>query len=121
MTYIPYFKEVLVASFSCDHCGERNNEIQSAGQIQEKGCIYTVHITTPEDLNRQVVKSEWCTINIPELAIEIPSKRGQLTTVEGLVSDTLRDLELDQPLRKHMQPEAHDKIVSPFDCERFEV
>ena len=34
MTYIPYFKEVLVASFLCDHCGERNNEIQSAGQIQ---------------------------------------------------------------------------------------
>lgn len=110
MTYIPYFKEVLVASFMCDHCGERNNEIQSAGQIQEKGCIYTVHVTDTTDLNRQVVKSEWCTVNIPELAIEIPSKRGQLTTIEGIVSDTLRDLELDQPLRKHMQPEAYEKI-----------
>lgn len=110
MTYIPYFKEVLVASFTCDHCGERNNEVQSAGQIQEKGCIYTVHITDVADLNRQVVKSEWCTVKIPELSVEIPSKRGQLTTVEGIVSDTLRDLELDQPLRKHMQPEAHEKI-----------
>ncbi|CAO1620448.1 unnamed protein product [Parajaminaea phylloscopi] len=110
MTYIPYFKEVLVASFLCEHCGERNNEIQSAGQIQEKGCIYTVHVTDVADLNRQVVKSEWCTVNIPELAIEIPAKRGQLTTVEGILSDTLRDLELDQPLRKHMQPEAYEKI-----------
>ncbi|CAO1613281.1 unnamed protein product [Sympodiomycopsis kandeliae] len=110
MTYIPYFKEVLVASFLCDHCGERNNEIQSAGQIQEKGCIYTVHVNNQTDLNRQIVKSEWCTINIPELVIEIPPKRGQLTTIEGLVSDTLRDLELDQPLRKHMQPEAYTKI-----------
>ncbi|PWN18985.1 putative ZPR1-protein binds to translation elongation factor eEF-1 [Microstroma glucosiphilum] len=110
MTYIPYFKEVLVASFLCEHCGERNNEIQSAGEIQEKGCIYTVHINNASDLNRQVVKSGSCTVNIPELAIEIPPKRGQLTTIEGLVSDTLRDLELDQPLRKHMQPEAYEKI-----------
>lgn len=34
LTYIPYFKEVIVVSFQCDHCGARNNEIQSAGQIQ---------------------------------------------------------------------------------------
>lgn len=34
LTYIPYFKEVIIASFQCDHCGERNNEIQSAGEIQ---------------------------------------------------------------------------------------
>nr|UOP57077.1 putative zf-zpr1-domain-containing protein [Thecaphora frezii] len=110
LTYIPYFREVIVVSFQCDHCGNRNNEIQSAGQIQEKGCLYTVHITNPEDLNRQVVKSEWCTVVIPELQIEIPPKKGQLTTVEGIVSDTLRDLELDQPVRKHTAPEAYEKI-----------
>ncbi|KAJ9475296.1 Zinc finger protein ZPR1 [Pseudozyma hubeiensis] len=110
LTYIPYFREVIVVSFSCPHCGNRNNEIQSAGQIQSKGCLYTVHVTSPADLNRQVVKSEWCTVKIPELQIEIPPKKGQLTTIEGLVSDTLRDLELDQPLRKHMQPEAYAKI-----------
>lgn len=110
LTYIPYFREVIVVSFSCPHCGNRNNEIQSAGQIQEKGCLYTVHVTNPADLNRQVVKSEHCTVKIPELQIEIPPKKGQLTTIEGIVSDTLRDLELDQPLRKHMQPEAYAKI-----------
>ncbi len=110
LTYIPYFREVIVVSFFCPHCGNRNNEIQSAGQIQPKGCLYTVHVTNTEDLNRQVVKSEFCTVNIPELQIEIPAKKGQLTTIEGVVSDTLRDLELDQPLRKHMQPEAYEKI-----------
>ncbi|CAO1634219.1 unnamed protein product [Jaminaea pallidilutea] len=110
MTYIPYYKEILIASFSCDHCGERNSEVQSAGQIQEKGCIYTVHVTSVDDLNRQVIKSEWCTVNIPELTIEIPPKRGQLTTIEGILSDMVRDLELDQPLRKHMQPDAYEKI-----------
>ncbi len=34
LTYIPYFKEIIIASFQCDHCGERNNEVQSAGEIQ---------------------------------------------------------------------------------------
>ncbi|PWN51777.1 putative ZPR1-protein binds to translation elongation factor eEF-1 [Violaceomyces palustris] len=110
LTYIPYFREVIVVSFQCDHCNNRNNEIQSAGQIQEKGCIYTVHVTNPADLNRQVVKSEWCTVSIPELAIEIPPKRGQLTTIEGILSDTLRDLEIDQPVRKHVSPDAYTKI-----------
>ncbi|PWY97003.1 putative ZPR1-protein binds to translation elongation factor eEF-1 [Testicularia cyperi] len=110
LTYIPYFREVIVVSFYCPHCHNRNNEIQSAGQIQEKGCLYTVHVTNPQDLNRQVVKSEWCTVSIPDLQIEIPPKKGQLTTIEGILADTLRDLELDQPLRKHMQPEAYEKI-----------
>ncbi|TKY90212.1 hypothetical protein EX895_000210 [Sporisorium graminicola] len=115
LTYIPYFREVIVVSFSCPHCGNRNSEIQSAGQIQPKGCLYTVHVTNPTDLNRQVVKSEFCTVTIPELQIEIPPKKGQLTTIEGVISDTLRDLELDQPLRKHMQPEAYAKIEQVCD------
>ena len=115
MTYIPYFREVIVVSFFCPHCGNRNNEIQSAGQIQPKGCIYTIHVTNVEDLNRQVVKSEHATITIPEIQLTIPNKRGQLTTVEGVLSDTLRDLELGQPLRKHTQPEVHDRIQSICD------
>lgn len=109
-TFIPYFKEVIVMSFSCPHCGNRNSEIQSAGEIQAKGCLYTIHIVNQKDLDRQVIKSEHCTMAIPELQLQIPAKRGQITTVEGVLTDTLRDLELDQPLRKHMQPEVYAKI-----------
>jgi C4-type Zn-finger protein len=76
----------------------------------ERGCIYTVKVTSHEDLNRQLVKSGTCTITIPEYELTIPASRGQLTTVEGVISDTVRDLELGQPLRKHTQPEVHDKI-----------
>ncbi|PWN44673.1 putative ZPR1-protein binds to translation elongation factor eEF-1 [Ceraceosorus guamensis] len=115
LTYIPYFKEVIISSFSCDHCGNRNNEIQSAGQIQDKGVLYTVHCTYAKDLDRQVVKSEFATLIIPELELSIPPQRGQLTTVEGLLSDTVRDLSLDQPVRKHVAPEAHDKIEAILD------
>jgi ZPR1 zinc-finger domain len=31
LTSIPYFKEVIIMSFRCEHCGASNNEIQSAG------------------------------------------------------------------------------------------
>lgn len=36
LTMIPYFKEVIVMSFKCEHCGNRNTEIQSAGEIQRE-------------------------------------------------------------------------------------
>ena len=109
-TYIPYFREVLVMSFFCPHCGYRNSEVQTAGMIQDKGCIYTVHIVTDNDLNRQVVKSEFCSVAIPELQLQIPAGRGQITTVEGIISDTIQDLSMDQPVRMHMQPEVYAKI-----------
>lgn len=36
LTSIPYFKEIIVSSFRCEHCGHRDTEIQSAGEIQSK-------------------------------------------------------------------------------------
>jgi zinc finger protein len=42
--------------------------------------------------------------------LTLPASRGQLTNVEGLVSDIVRDLSLDQPVRKIMDPTTHDKI-----------
>lgn len=36
LTTIPYFKEIIVSSFHCDHCGFRDTEIQSAGEIQRE-------------------------------------------------------------------------------------
>ena len=36
LTSIPYFKEIVVSSFLCTHCGHRDTEIQSAGEIQRK-------------------------------------------------------------------------------------
>ena len=116
-TYIPYFREVIVMSFSCPHCGNRNSEVQMAGEIQPKGCIYTVHVTTKQDMNRQIVKSEFCSVTVPELQLQIPARRGQITTIEGILQDTVRDLEMGQPVRKHMQPDVYEKIEAL--CERI--
>ncbi|GJN90140.1 hypothetical protein Rhopal_003139-T1 [Rhodotorula paludigena] len=110
LTVIPYFREVIVVSFRCEHCGYKNNEIQSAGEIQPLGAIYTVKCTARDDLDRQLVKSEHCTISIPEYQLTIPAGRGQFTTVEGVLADTVRDLLHDQPLRKIQHPDVYEKI-----------
>ncbi|XVE84403.1 hypothetical protein DITRI_Ditri17bG0009800 [Diplodiscus trichospermus] len=84
LTSIPHFRKVLLSAFECPHCGERNNEVQFAGEIQPRGCHYRLEVQ-PGDrqmFSRQVVKSESATIKIPELDFEIPpeAQRGSLST-----------------------------------------
>lgn len=110
LTSIPYFREVVIMSFECPHCHFKNSEIQPASQIQEKGSRYLLKIEEKNDFNRQVVKSESATCKFAELDIEIPPKRGQLTTVEGLLSEMVDDLQSDQEQRRQLQPEIYEKI-----------
>ncbi|KAI0715986.1 zf-ZPR1-domain-containing protein [Cerioporus squamosus] len=112
LTTIPYFREVIVMSFRCEHCGFSNNEVQSAGTIRPEGVVYTVHVLSRDDLNRQIVKSNTCTVSIPEIELTIPPGRGQLTTIEGLIRDIVTDLSADQPLRRVENPAAYEKIES---------
>ena len=35
-------------SFECPHCGFTNNEVQSAGRIQDKGCTITLSVSSPK-------------------------------------------------------------------------
>jgi len=97
-------------SFFCPHCNFKNSEIQSAGEIQQKGSRYELRLTTSADFARQVVKSDTCVVKFIELDIEVPAGRGQLTNVEGLLSMILEDLELQQPERKEQIPEVWAKI-----------
>lgn len=46
LTSIPYFKEVIVSSFRCEHCGNTNNEVQSAGAIRGMLC-HSLSFETP--------------------------------------------------------------------------
>lgn len=61
-------------------------------------------------MDRQIVKSPTATITIAEYSLTIPPGRGNLTTVEGLLSDTIRDLAMNQPVRRVMDPETAGKI-----------
>ncbi|KAF9808265.1 hypothetical protein IEO21_07908 [Rhodonia placenta] len=100
LTSIPYFREVVVMSFRCESCGWSNNEIQSAGAIRPDGTVYTVRALLREDLNRQLVKSSTCTIEIPEFELTIPAGK---------------DLSADQPLRRIENEAAYTKIQTIID------
>jgi len=110
LTRIPFFREIILMSFYCPHCNFKNSEIQSAGEIQQKGSHYELRLTTQKDFARQVVKSDTCVVKFIELDIEVPAGRGQLTNVEGLLSMILEDLEMQQPERKEQIPEVWEKI-----------
>ena len=49
-------------------------------------------------------------MTVPELQLTIPPGRGQLTTVEGILRDTIRDLIIGQPLRRVEDPDTAAKI-----------
>ncbi|KAI3323850.1 zinc finger protein zpr1 [Xylariaceae sp. AK1471] len=111
LTSIPYFREVILMSFRCDHCNFSNSEIQSAGTIQPKGSSYLLRLTDMADFERTVVKADTAVVKFIELDVEVPPGRGQLTNVEGLLSTVINDLELGQEARKEQMPEIYEKVA----------
>eukprot|EP01130_Rhizamoeba_saxonica_P009745 TRINITY_DN3976_c0_g1_i1.p1 TRINITY_DN3976_c0_g1~~TRINITY_DN3976_c0_g1_i1.p1 ORF type:complete len:528 (+),score=155.86 TRINITY_DN3976_c0_g1_i1:50-1633(+) len=114
LTTVPHFREIIISHFYCPHCGEDNTGVQYGGQIQEKGVHISLRVTSLEDLNRQVVKSDTATIAIPHLEFEIPpeTQKGVLSTVEGVISKARDGLEHVQPLRRIQTPEVAERIDS---------
>ncbi|XP_048773274.1 zinc finger protein ZPR1-like [Ostrea edulis] len=115
LTRIPFFKDVLVSSFTCDNCGLHNTELQPGGKIQEKGVKFVCTINTVKDLNRQIVQTNYATVSIPKLEFESPPNKGVLTTVEGLIQRAVEGLLQDQPVRKIQHPEVAAQIDSFID------
>ncbi|XP_022733369.1 zinc finger protein ZPR1-like [Durio zibethinus] len=114
LTSIPHFRKVLLSAFECPHCGEGNNEVQFAGEIQPKGCHYRLEVQSGDQkiFTRQVVKSESATIKIPELDFEIPpeAQRGSLSTVEGILVRAIDGLQALQEERKKVDPQTAEAI-----------
>ncbi|XP_014053070.1 zinc finger protein ZPR1 isoform X2 [Salmo salar] len=112
LTKIPFFKEVIISSFTCPNCSWSNTEIQSAGRIQDQGIAYTLKVKSKQDMNREVVKADSATTRIPELDFEIPpyTQKGSLSTIEGLIDRAVEGLEQDQQLRNATAPEVAVKI-----------
>ncbi|CBY20763.1 unnamed protein product [Oikopleura dioica] len=114
MTKIPFFKEMIVMSFHCQHCGFRNNEVQSGGKVELNGVRVIAIVDGSRDLNRQIVKSEHCTVKIPELDFEIPplTQKGTLSTIEGLVMKASADLKMTAEMNKDQNPEWAAQVKS---------
>uniref|UniRef100_A0A8C1Z5D7 Zinc finger protein ZPR1 n=1 Tax=Cyprinus carpio TaxID=7962 RepID=A0A8C1Z5D7_CYPCA len=123
LTKIPFFKEIIISSFTCPHCNWTNTEIQSAGRIQEQGVLYTLQVKTKEDMNREVVKSDGASTRIPQLDFEIPAftQKGSLSTIEGLLERAVAGLEQDQPTRKVCVLSVHLSEFHKFEIACLEL
>ena len=44
LTKIPFFREVIISSFQCDHCGYSDCGVQSGSRVQDKGVKYTLTV-----------------------------------------------------------------------------
>ena len=110
LTRIPFFREIVIMSFDCPHCGFHNSEVQPAGEIQQQGHKFTFKVETQGDVQRQIVKSDTCVFRLEDIDLEIPAGRGQLTNVEGILSMVAEDLQAKQPERKEATPEVYEQI-----------
>ncbi|KAF2217247.1 hypothetical protein CERZMDRAFT_109019 [Cercospora zeae-maydis SCOH1-5] len=110
LTRIPFFREIVIMSFTCEKCGFHNNEIQSAGQIQPKGAKFALRVEKDEDLQRNVVKSDVCAFRIEDVQLEVPPGKGQYSNVEGIIRAVKDDLEMHQAARMQQMPEVGAKV-----------
>ncbi|CAI7988801.1 Zinc finger protein ZPR1 [Geodia barretti] len=112
LTKIPMFKEVVVSSFHCPHCGASNSSIQSGAAMEPKGVKYKFSVQHPEDLNRLIVKADTATVCVPELDFEIPpsTNEGSITTIESILLKAAVGLEKEQPVRKALNPDLAAKL-----------
>jgi len=81
-------------STACDACGYRSNDVKTGGEIPPLGRKITLHVRAPRDLARDILKSESCELECPELGLSVNpgTLGGRFTTVEGLLTQVRDDL-----------------------------
>lgn len=94
MVDIPHFKQVVLMSTVCDACGYRSNDVKTGGEIPELGERITLQVGGEADLARDILKSETCALECPELSLSVNpgTLGGRFTTVEGLFTQVRDDL-----------------------------
>ncbi|KAF9974463.1 nucleolar zinc-finger protein [Actinomortierella ambigua] len=107
MLNIPHFKEVIIMSTACDECGYKSNEVKAGGPVSAHGKKITLKMEDVEDMSRDILKSETCGLEIPEIDLELNSGTlgGRFTTVEGLLRQVHDELSSKVPHESENQPE----------------
>ena len=74
---------MIILSFTCSACGNHDAEIKNGGEITEMGRVIILNCKDPQDLNRQVYKSDTACLEIPEVELELQygTLGGAFTTV----------------------------------------
>lgn len=70
-------------SNACDVCGYKNAELKPGGAIPENGRKIVLRVECGDDLSRDLIKSDTCEVQIPEIDLELNTGiwGGMVTTV----------------------------------------
>ena len=108
---IPFFKDIVVISFLCEHCGYKNHEFTPLNPLADRGIKLSLKVSKPEDLNRMVIANLNSVIYIPELEFEVPKlPKGLVSTLQGAILNFVDDLSYAQDQRKELDPPTYEKI-----------
>jgi len=112
VTSLPFFKEVALISFSCEVCGNKSSEVNFGSKLTDFGVKMECKISDIVDLNKLIIKSEFASIIIPELNLEIPARtqKGSMSSVEATLMKMINGLEEEQKNRKETDIESYNKI-----------
>ncbi|KAH8907184.1 zf-ZPR1-domain-containing protein [Coniochaeta sp. PMI_546] len=94
MVDIPHFRQVVLMNTSCDDCGYKSNDVKTGGEIPKLGKRITLRVKGGVDLARDILKSESCALECPDLHLSVNpgTLGGRFTTVEGLLTQVRDDL-----------------------------
>jgi zinc finger protein len=72
----------------------RSSEVKSGTGIEEQGVKYSLKLTDASDLNRDLLKSENASFEIPEIefCMSEGTLGGKFTTIEGILKDCIAQL-----------------------------
>jgi len=119
---LPYFGETIIMCTDCQYCGFRDSEIKPGGATADYGVQIELKVTTPEDLTRDVLKSDHAAVIIKELDLmtDHGTLGGKFSTVEGLLLDIKNQLESTRGFyvgdsAREEQKENFDKMLKAID------
>lgn len=110
LTKIPHFNDQILMSFSCPHCHYANCNVQSASGMQEKGVKYTLHLSSPEDLNRAIKVTDTATFRIEELDTHKRHAVGQVSNLEGILHKMAEGLTYVTDRVKEVDPKQASQV-----------
>lgn len=92
---IPYYGDVLISVLECSECGYVHRDVFTLTGKGPRKIVYRVE--KPGDENALVIKSSYCTLEIPELGLKVEPgaySQGYITTVEGVILNFIDVLEM---------------------------
>lgn len=46
LTKIPFFKEIIIMAFDCEHCGYKNSEVQAGQELSDTGIHFELKVNS---------------------------------------------------------------------------